>query len=444
MNNSKLILGILLMISPFTNGQSDGFTLEAAKSYALENQIIIENAQHDIADAKERANEVRGIGLPQMNLTGQFGNFINLPVQVIDASFFNPSAPAGSLVSFRAGTEYSSSANLQATQILFNGSYIIGLKAAKNYASFQETAAKLTKEDVIYNVVQAYQLAAVAKTNLNFVDSLTALTEKMVNQQSVFFDLGLMKAEDMDQLNYSLLTAKQSKLAANLQYQNALTLLKYTMGYPIDTPIVISQSVDALLSTKAIVSGDITSNLTYELIKKQIRLSELDLRNKQFANLPNLNAYYQHSYTAYRNEFNFLDSDKQWFLQSSWGLQLNVPVFSGGRRHAMTQQARIKLMKDQNSLIQMEETLKMQEKQAKNNLLNAQSKLELQKQNVDLARNIYENSIASEQIGEGTSIVVTQKYNQLIMAQSQYVGATIELFQAQLELDKIYNTILQN
>lgn len=92
----------------------------------------------------------------------------------------------------------------------------------------------------------------------------------------------------------------------------------------------------------------------------------------------------------------------------------------------------------------MEQTLKMQETQAKNNLLNAQSKLELQKQNVVLARKIYQNATASEQIGEGTSIVVTQKYNQLIVAQTQYVGATIDLFQAQLELDKIYNTILKN
>jgi outer membrane protein TolC len=348
------------------------------------------------------------------------------------------------LVSFRAGTDYNSSANLQATQILFNGSYIIGLQAAKNYASFQETKAELTKEDVVYNVVQAYQLAAVAKTNLSFVDSITSLTEEMVNKQSVFFDLGLMKSEDMDQLNYSLLTAKQSQMAANLQYQNALTLLKYSMGYPVDEQISIAQSVDALISKKTIGPRNIKSNLSYELIKKQIRLSELDLKNKQFSNLPNLNAYYQQSYTAYRNEFNFYDADKQWFLQSSWGLQLNIPVFSGGQRHALTQQAKIRLMKDQNSLMQMEQTLKMQETQAKNNLLNAQSKLELQKQNVVLARKIYQNATASEQIGEGTSIVVTQKYNQLIVAQTQYVGATIDLFQAQLELDKIYNTILKN
>ena len=99
-------------------------------------------------------------------------------------------------------------------------------------------------------------------------------------------------------------------------------------------------------------------------------------------------------------------------------------------------------MKDENSLIQLESALKMQEIQAKNNLLGAQSKIDLQKQNVDLAKSIYENSVIKDQIGEGTSMAVTQKHNQLIMAQSQYVAAKIDLFQAQLELDKIYNNIL--
>ena len=228
MNNSKLIVGVVLMMSQMVFGQEGTFTLEQAKKYAVDHHITVANADHDITDAKERANEVRGIGLPQVNITGSFGNFINQPVQVMDASFFNPMAPPGSLVSFRAGTEFSSAANLQATQLLFNGSYIIGLKAASYFAKFQETIADITKEDVVFNVIQAYELAAVAKTNVQFVDSMVTLTDSMVTMQSVYDELGMMKQEDMDQLNYSLLSAQQAKLSADLQYDNALTLLKYS------------------------------------------------------------------------------------------------------------------------------------------------------------------------------------------------------------------------
>lgn len=443
MNNSKLIVGTFLLVSQFTFAQNQSFTLEQAKSYAMVNHISVTNADLDITNAKERANEVRGIGLPQVNINGSFGNNLNLPVQVIDASFFNPQAPSGSLVSFRAGTNYNSSGTLQATQLLFNGSYIVGLQAASYFTKFQETVSNITKEDVVYNVIQAYELAAVAKSNTKFVDSMVLLAESMVEMQTIYFDLGLLQQEDLDQLKYSLLTAKQSKVSSDLQLTNSLNLLKYTMGFPMDSELTIIQTPEELILANAIGTGDIHSNLSYELMGKQIVLSKLDLKNNKFANLPSLNAYYNHAYMAYRNKFDFFDSSQQWFLQNSWGLQLNVPVFSGGQRHALTAQANIRLMKDENSLLQMEEGLKMQEQQAKNNLIGAQSKTDLQKQNVALARSIYENSIKKDQIGEGTSMIVTQKYNQLIMAQAQYVSSLIELFQAQLALDKIYNNILQ-
>ena len=101
------------------------------------------------------------------------------------------------------------------------------------------------------------------------------------------------------------------------------------------------------------------------------------------------------------------------------------------------------MLKDQNSVEQLENSLKFQEIQLQNNLRGAQNKLELQEQNVVLAKNIYANSLTTESIGKGSSIVVTQKQNQLMVAHSQYLGAIMELLQTQLELDKLYNKILQ-
>lgn len=92
----------------------------------------------------------------------------------------------------------------------------------------------------------------------------------------------------------------------------------------------------------------------------------------------------------------------------------------------------------------MGETLKFQEQQAKNNLISAQSKHDLQKENIALARSIYNKSLTREKIGKENSIAVTQKYNQLMAAQAQYIGTLVNLFQSKLELDKIYNNILPN
>jgi outer membrane protein TolC len=252
-----------------------------------------------------------------------------------------------------------------------------------------------------------------------------------------------MKQEDFDQLNFSLLSAKNSKVAAEFQYKNALSVLKYSMGYPMKESLDITDDPDQLMAQPTLSTNSIQSNLTYSLLEKQVTLSELNIQNNRFKSLPTLSAFFQHTYNAYRNEFNFL-ADEKWYPQTVWGLQLNVPIFSGLSRRSVTTQSRITLMNDQNKLKQMEQTLKFQVDQAQNNLESAKSQNELQKANVDLARSLYENALAKEEIGNGNSIVVSQQYNQLIMAQAQYTGTLIELFQAQLALDKIYNNILPN
>ncbi len=438
--NKSLILSIFVMF--VTNGWAqNSFSLIDAKIYALDNNLSVLNAENDNEFAHQRYIEIRGMGLPQLDFNGNFSNFINLPVQVIDASFLNPNAPAGEVVEFRAGTKFSASGTFQASQLVFNGSYIIGLKAADYLTKFQATASNITKEDVLFNVIQAYQLASVAKENIQFVDSMVLITEQLIDKQQNYLELGLMKQEDMDQLNFSLLSARNSKVSADLQYKNALGVLKYTMGFPMSESMEITDNPNQLMSQASIGTGTIQNNLTYTLLEKQVTLSELNVQNNRFQSLPTLNAFFQHTYNAFRNEFNFFSNEK-WYPQTVWGLQLNVPIFSGLSRHAVTAQSRIKLMKDQNNLLQMEQTLQFQVDQALNNLEGARSSNELQKSNIELAQSLYENALAKEEIGNGNSIIVTQQYNQLIMAQAQYTGSLIELFQAKLALDKIYNNIL--
>ena len=99
-------------------------------------------------------------------------------------------------------------------------------------------------------------------------------------------------------------------------------------------------------------------------------------------------------------------------------------------------------MQDENTLKITNQALKMQEIQAMNNLIGAKQRLELQKENVQLAGKIYANTLIKEKIGKESGFVVTQKYNQLMIAQAQYTGSMVELFQAKLLLDKLYNQIL--
>ncbi|MBI2260036.1 MAG: TolC family protein [Flavobacteriia bacterium] len=417
------------------------FSLVEAQEYALQNNEKYKNSLLDENIAKLKVVETRGMGLPQINLSGSFNNFINLPVQVVDASFINPYAKKGETISFRAGTTYNASGTLQASQLLFNGSYIVGLQVSKFYRDFTATGSEKTKEDVLLDVAQSYHLFAVAKENVQFMDSLVILSKQLIEKQKNYFELGLMVKEDMDQLEFSLSNAEYTLQNAKLQLDNAAALLKFSMGISQKDNIDISENVGILYQKNIGIntsSYSLTNNINYQLLSKQVQLNSFNLKNKKAQNLPTLSAFFQQTYNAYRNDFD-LFADKKWFPQTLWGLQLNVPIFSGLSRHAQISQARVEVEKSKNALNEFQRALELQQIQYLNNYQNALNQLTLQKQNVDLAKNIYLNAVLKEKIGNGNSILVSQKYNQLIISQAQYIGSMLDLFTSKINIDRLYH-----
>lgn len=442
MYKMKTTLFAVLFFLGATAQEIQSFSLFEAQDYAINNIEKLKNAQLDLESAEKKVIETRAIGLPQISASASFQNFLNLPVQVVDASFINPNAQPGETVQFRAGTDYSANGTLEISQLLFDGSYLVGLQVSKFYTEFVGTSIERTKQDILANVTQAYQMALVSKSNLVFVDSLLQSTRFLVEKQRNYFELGLMTKEDMDQLEFSLLNAETAKINSENQLKSALSYLKLTMGFPQDKDLALSEELEMVLAKSTLdANGNKEDNLNLQLLKKQLTLSEYSLQNTKFANLPSVGAFFQQQYNTFRNEEFNLFANEKWFSQTFWGLQVNVPIFSSGQRWAVTQQAKIEVMKNQNNITEFQRTLSFQEIQAKNNLETAKQNLNLQKRNVALAQSIYENEVTKKEIGKGNSISVTQKYTQVISSQTQYVASMIEVFNAKLELDKLYNKI---
>ena len=437
------LLSFMLLISTTTLAQNNiSYSLLEAQDFALNNHLSIKNSALEIQKSEEQKKEYLAIGLPQVSANSGFNNFINLPVQVVSAKFINPNASEGEVVSFKGGTDYSLLGNIQVNQLLFNGSYFVALAASKALIDLQKTLALQTKDDVVFNVSQAYHLAAVAKENLSFADSMLLITAQLLEKQKSILQVGVITQEDVDQMNYAYLSAKNAQTSSELQFKNAMALLKMAMFLPFDQEISLKESTSELLQKSNLsLSGLLSNNLTLQILQKQILLDKLDIRNKKMSVMPILKAQFQQSYVAYRNELNFF-ANQPWYPQTSWGIQLSMPIYTSGSNRAIISQSKIKLMQDENTLKITNQALKMQEIQALNNLIGAKQRLELQKENVQLAGKIYANTLIKEKIGKESSIVVTQKYNQLMIAQAQYTGSMVELFQAKLLLDKLYNQIL--
>lgn len=438
------ILVLAIGISYQANAQEKtAFTIAEAEDYAIENNEKIKNANLDITSADKKVWETTAIGLPQVTIEGQFQQLIDIPVSVVDATLFNPLAPEGSVMEFQMGQEFTTNATLNVNQLLFSGSYIVGLQFAKFYKKVAATALDKTKQDTKALVREAYYNALLTQKNVDLLDSIAVTTRQLWDQSKGYFDVGFMLQEDIDQFEITSNRMELNLSNAKSQLNIAKGLLKLQMGIPLKNEIELSETFDEVIDeietdNPALNSFSVENNFNYILMDQQKVLSEYNLKNEKAGYLPSAFAFFSHSQNAFRSEFDFFQ-DKPWYPTTVWGIGLTIPVTTSGQRMMKVQQAEIRLEKDHNSIEELRRGLEFQELQLKSMFINAYEKMHLEESNVALAQNIYKKSLARKDAGSISALDVTQKQSQLLQAEGSYIAAVMEMLNYKIQIDKLYN-----
>jgi outer membrane protein len=419
------------------------FTLIEAEEYGVINNLKMKNVLLDLEIAEKKIWETTAMGLPQISASGSFQNLIDIPTSVVDAQLFNPNAAEGEVMEFQMGQKYNSSASLNVSQLIFDGSYLIGLQFVKFYGQMAETAVSNTKNQIKAMVREAYYNVLVADKNLSLVDSAMVNTQKMWNEVKILQKNGMIRMEEVNQLELAYNRMLATRQNALRQTEIARNLLKLQMGYDLDNTISLTETLDQVLTSieqanPAMQEFNMANNQNYMMLEQQRQLDEYNLRNEKSKYMPSVNAFFTHSQNAYRNEFDFFEN-QPWYPTTVWGVSLNVPIASSGQRLMRVQQAEIKLEQDANNLASAEQTLQFQEMQLKAGFENAYQVMKIEQMNIDLATLIYNNEVKRKDIGVGSGLVLTQLQTQLLTAQGNYIGSVMQMLSFKIQLDKLYN-----
>jgi outer membrane protein TolC len=419
------------------------FSLSEAEDFGVNNNEQVRNALLDIESAKKKVWETTAIGLPQINAEGQFQQLLDIPVSVVDASLFNPMAPPGEVMEFRMGQEFSTSLTFNASQLIFDGSYVVGLQFSKFFQKMSTTAAENTKQEVKAMVREAYYNVLVANENVSLTDSILLSTKSLWEKTAIYAESGVIPQEDADQVEIAYNRVQASKASAERQASVALNLLKLQMGYDFDQPLELTATLQDVLdelqgNSPLLSDSEIKNNQNYVMLEQQKQLDQYSLKNEKAAYLPSVGAFFTHSQNAYRNEFDFFQ-DKAWYPTTIWGVSMKIPIASSGQKVMRVQQAEIKIEQDQNTLDNLEKSLQFQELQLKTSYESALDMVKLEKSSVALAKRVYERAIARNEIGVVSPLEVTQLQNQLLQAEGSYIMAVMEMLRIKVQLDKLYN-----
>ena len=164
----KLLLA--LFISNLCYSQSDivSLNIEDAVKYGIENNRNLKNAEREIQMAYQERWKTIAIGLPNVSLDLNYLNNLELPTSLIPAEFFGGNKGDFSEIQF--GTEQSAIGSLRMEQLLFDGSWLVGLEYSRIYLATSENFYEKTLLEVREAIIKLYSLVATLNEGISILE----------------------------------------------------------------------------------------------------------------------------------------------------------------------------------------------------------------------------------------------------------------------------------
>ncbi|SDB59137.1 Outer membrane protein TolC [Flavobacteriaceae bacterium MAR_2010_188] len=460
--NSCVFLFTVLLSAQET---PSSLSLQEAIDYALENNRTSKNAALDIDAAEQQKWETTATGLPQIKADVDYQNFLKQQVSLLPAAAFDPlgsirqlgdyydltdrqikdlpAAPQGFLP-LTFGTKQNVSASATLSQLIFDGSYIVALQSAKVFLQISENAKKKTDLEVRKSVIDAYGNVLLAEESLDILERNMEVLDKNLFEVTKIFENGLGEEESVEQLKITI-----SGVESNLNNVKRLRTLSYQMlnivlALPINAEVSLTDNLQTLTEENISISlietdFKVENTIDYRIAENDKRIKDLMLKLEKSKALPTIGSFLNAGYSAFSDEFTFLNKDQQWFGSAVIGVSLDIPIFSSFGRSAATKRAAINVDKAETDLLETEQRLRLQINSAKSDYQFAIEEYRNKEENLRLAERIEAKNQTKFFEGISTSFELRQAQTQLYTAQQEFLQAMLNVITAKAGLETIIN-----
>lgn len=445
---------VLSLLSPVQ--AQEAFSMQQAIEYATKNSIASQKSRLSIEDANAQVREYKAIGIPQVNGKIEYQNFLKRPTSFLP-DFISPAVvgimegfqlvPPGTSEQFASdavtpvqfGVNNSLTFSVTASTLVFDGSYFVGLKAAKGLRDLTARQAALSEYNTRYAVAKSYLTVLIAEENKKILLLNITNLQKLRDETEAFYKSGLVELLDVDRLDLSLQNLRTEAEIVERQVQLAYNVLKFQMNYDIAQPITLTDALPALIvePTEEELTGTIKydQRLEMDVLQRTEYLNELNVKRLQMAYAPNLVAFATYQQQLQRN--NLFDNDEAGFFPAAIaGLTLNVPIFDGFDKQAKIQRARISQRSFQIEIDAFRRAMTLEVTNARAQYTNARARLTAQEKNLALAQRIVDRTKTKYKEGAGSSIEIITAEQELYRTQANYLNALYDLVVAKTDLDK--------
>ena len=443
------------------------FTLDEAIDFAMENNRIVKNASRDITAAEKLKWETTAIGLPQINASIDYQNWLKQQVSLFPSGIFDPhsqirdldkyynvtpnpnnpipDAPEG-FIPVTFGTKQNIYATATLSQLLFDGSYLVGLQSARVFLEISINAKEKTDLEIRKGVISSYSNVLLSEKSIEILENNKSALQKNLDETTKIFKNGLGEEESVEQLQITLSNIENALLNAKRLKLIAYQMFNIALGLDIKTNVSLTEELEELVFKNIKLElindpSEVSNNIDYKIAQNDLESKELLLKLEKSKYLPNLTAFVNGGYTANSEAFSFTHSDQKWFGSSLFGVSMNIPVFSSFGRNASTQRAKIELDKAEENLTETEQQLLLEIETSKSNYQFSIQQYQTSKQNLNLAERIEKKNQIKFFEGISTSFDLRQAQIQLYTSQQDYLAAMIDVINKKAALETVLNKI---
>ncbi len=445
MNKLFILIGFVF-ISNFGYAQQDQkykFTLEQAVNFALDSNYTAINARRDIAMAIKRKWETTASGLPQINANISYNNNLKLPTTLLPGEMVG--GDPGTFVPVTFGTKENTSIGATLTQLIFDGSYLVGLQAAKTFLEYSENADEKVQLEVRKGVINAYGSVLLSEELVAIFELNKANLEKNLIETKAIYENGFTEEESVEQLEITMLNIETQLKNSRRTLIIAKQMLNLAIGVDVESDVDLLDDLDSLTRENIDLSFleeniNIEGNVDYKIASNFTEQRLLELKLEKTYYLPNLSAFINYGTQANSETFTFFNSDQVWYQSSVLGVSMNIPIISSGLRNARTQQAKIALEQAETNLTETYQRVLLDINTSKNNYRFAIENYNDNKKNLDLSERIEKKNQIKFTEGLATSFDLRLAQIQLYTAQQAYFEAMLRVITTKADLETVLNT----
>lgn len=340
-----------------------------------------------------------------------------------------------------ATTPDNKTATINLTQPLFRYDRWIALRQADSQVAAAEANLAIAKQTLIVTVAQQYFDLLAAQDNLVFARSEKEAIARQLDQAKQRFDVGLIAITDVHeaQAGYDLAVSQEINAVSTLD--EAKDALRQTVGQRYDTVDPLREEVPLTNpdpdSSDAWVEQANKTNLSILAAQADVDTALDEVKRQRAGHLPTLDLFADYGYQD--ATFGGIAPVKR--TTGEVGVQLDVPIFSGGLTSSKTRQAHDRFQQSTEQLNQVTRTAEFETRKAYRDIRSAIAQVKAFAESVISTKSALDAEQAGFDVGTRTIVDFLQAQREYYRAKYNYAQARYQYLVDRLKLKEQAGTL---